>query len=155
VLPNIASYSTYGGEKQNYSPVVDPTTDLDAGEDNEARSDVACLTVMSPRAYVAFTYTSGTGVTVVESNAVWGNTTPPTVTRTGTGVFTITWPTTITDPRGNTQSVNLRRGWGNVEATVNSASVVRTGPNTVTCNIFVAGTMTDPGTGVAVVVYVL
>lgn len=142
-LPNSATYPTYGGEKADYSPVADPTTDLSAAQLNEARSDVAAMTRMIPRAYVAFSYATGV-VTVADNDSVWGNATPPTVARTATGTFLITWPASIVDARGNTQTVNLRRGDGNVEAANYSVSAVYTSPNSFTAYVSNGATISDP-----------
>lgn len=148
-LPNKATYATYGGELANYSPVCDPTTDRDAWQMNEALSDTSAMTRMCPRAYVAFSYSAGV-VTVGDNDAVWGNTTPPTVVRTATGTFLVTWPASITDARGNPQSVALRRGDGNVEAAGYSTSVVYATPNSFTLYVSSLTALSDPPASVIV-----
>src|SRR4051812_11244544 len=107
MLPNSASYSTYGGEKTDYQPVEDPTTDRSADEVDEALADTSAMTRMIPRAFVTF-QTNGTTCTVVAHDAVWGNdvSVAPTVTRIGLGAYDVTWPTTVTDARGNVRAVN-------------------------------------------------
>lgn len=117
-LPGIASFDDYGGEKQDYSPPEDVTTDRSAAEINPAFADVAAMTRMIPRAYVAFTADGGgPACTIVDSDAVWGNATAvlPVLTYNGDGDYTVEWPSTIVDELGNTVSVNLRRGMAQTE----------------------------------------
>jgi hypothetical protein len=132
MLPSAATYDSYGGEKADYSPVEDTTTDRSADHEDEAFADVAAMTRMIPRAYVAFT-TNGTTCSVVDHDAVWGNdvSVRPTVVRTALGIYTITWPSAVTDARGASRSINLRRGLANVEdqASAAFANAIRLGPN--------------------------
>lgn len=155
MLPNPASYDTYGGEKVDYQPAEDPTTDRSADQEDEAFADVSAMTRMVARAYVAFT-TNGTTCTVIDSDAVWGGSSSPaplSITRTGAGAYTITWPASITDARGNTQNVSLRRGLGNTEAAGFAMAVARSAPNVFTAAVRTldTNTATDPS-GVMIVV---
>ncbi len=145
MLPSPASYDTYGGEKVDYQPAEDPTTDRSADQEDEAFADLSAATRMVARAYVAFT-TNGTTCTVTDSDAVWGNGTPPTVSRTGAGAYTVTWPVTVTDARGNSRGVNLRRGHGNNEDAGYSMAVARSSPNVfaVTVTKISTAAATDP-----------
>jgi hypothetical protein len=111
MLPNVANYDTYGGELEDYSLVEDPTTDLAADLANEQRVDTAGMTATALRAFVVFTWSVDEGVTIRQQGAVWGNGTSPTIALTAPGTFTITWPSTATDARGVSRSVNLRAGW--------------------------------------------
>ena len=116
-LPDKATFATLGGEITDYSDVEDPTTDLAGAFNSETRADVAAMTRMIPRAFVAFT-TNGTTCTVVDHDAVWGGdlAVKPTVAYVSDGLYTVTWPTTITDARGVVRALNLRRGQVNVES---------------------------------------
>jgi hypothetical protein len=147
MLPNIADYdASYEGEKQDYEPVADPTTDRSANAEDEAFSDVSCMTRMCPRAYVTIDIATNA---IVAQDAVWGNgsgVAPTLAVVTSGGAWTITWPATITDPRGNPQSVNLRFGLASVLAGF-TASCFVTGPNTAA--VTAAGSAT--GSVVAVV----
>lgn len=120
MLPDKSTYSIMGGELVDYQPAEDPTTDLPAVADDENRADCAAMTRTITRAYVAFT-TNGTTCTVVDHDAVWGNglAVAPTVARSSAGTFVVTWPATVTDARGLSHALNLRRGLAEVEPDTN------------------------------------
>jgi hypothetical protein len=112
VFPARDSLDTYGGVKQNYHPVEDPTTDVDANEGNQAFGSVAAMTGTTMFAWARFT--TGTSPTLTSTNsndAAWGSdpSVRPTPAHAGTGIYTLTWPATITDVLGGTQTVNIRR----------------------------------------------
>jgi hypothetical protein len=123
-LPNIQSFDNLGGELADYSPVTDPTTDLSAESSNEMRSDVAAMTRTAIKAYVAFT-TDGGDVFVASGDydAVYGNAEiyKPTGVVSDVGKYTITFPSSIVDSRGITQSLNLKMAWCNFETIGNFA----------------------------------
>jgi hypothetical protein len=128
-LPDKSTFDTIGGEIIDFSAVEDPNTDLAGAFNSEARADVAAMTRMIPRAFVAFVVT-GT-CPVVEHDAVWGNSlaVAPTVAYVSVGLYTVTWPTTVTDARGIIHSLNLRRGMANVDSPGLFASVKRVAAN--------------------------
>lgn len=125
-LPNKQSYNNLGGELTDYSPVTNPTTDLSAAASNESRSDVAAMTRTAIRAWVGFTV-SGTTISVASSDydAVYGNANvyKPTGAYVSTGTYDITFPSSVVDARGNTQTVNLSVGWVNVDGVNNNGYV--------------------------------
>jgi len=136
-LPDIDDYNaTFGGSKVNYAPVEDVTTDEDAAVRNAYVADVAMMTPTAIRGWVRFTAQATTGaMLVVAHNANWGTGAgvAPVLARTGVGIFTITVPATVTDPLGNTHTVNLRDAWVNArgaatflfrDAVVTSANVI-------------------------------
>jgi hypothetical protein len=98
MLPNDTAPADIGLPKTDYSYVVDPTTELSSTELTRAFLDVAAASLTQPRAWVRCTI-SGTTITVVDHSAVWGATesVKPTAARSATGVYTITWPATVTD----------------------------------------------------------
>ena len=116
MLPEIATFSDYGGEKQDYSAPEDPTTDRSADEMNPALADVAAGTRTAVRAYVEFR-ANPPNCDLVVHDAVWGNSIPvaPVLTYNGAGDYTVTFPASITDALGATKVVNLRAGWANVD----------------------------------------
>lgn len=113
-LPDIADINELGGVLTNAWPVEDPTTDMDAGADNKSRSNVAMMSNTALRGWVRFTAAASAGA-LIAHNAVWGNGVAviPTLGRTGVGVATITFPTTVTDPLGVSHTVNIRAAWAN------------------------------------------
>ena len=139
-LPNKNSYANLGGELVDYSPATDPTTDLSAVAMDETRVDVAAMTRTIIRAWVRFSVISG--VCTVDTagwDGVYGVSTPsykPTIVHTGTGIYTVTFPATVVDARGNSYALNLQDGWCNFKSTSGfygyySAHANVTGPNTV------------------------
>lgn len=149
MLPDKATFSDYGGEKQDYAAPEDPTTDRSAAEMNPAFCDVAAMTRMIPRAMVEFYYSGGVA-TIVDHDAVWGNSdsVKPTVTRLSAGRYRVEFPATVVDALGDTYSVNLKRGWANTEdgavGLVASATWVTPTRFVVAC-INVNGTYSDSG----------
>jgi hypothetical protein len=117
-LPAVDDFTaTFGGAKVNYSPVEDPTTDEDAGTRNTYVADIAMATQTAIRSWCQFKGAATTGgMSVTQHAAVWGNTIAvvPVLARTTTGTYTITWPATITDALGVSQSVNFRTAWCNI-----------------------------------------
>ena len=146
MLPQSNSYQNLGGELADYQPVTDPTTDRAAAAENDAFADVAAMTRMAFRAYVTFTIAATVG-TVIDHDAVWGNdvSVKPTIGYLGSaGGYSITWPASVTDARGISRSVNLRRGLVNVAQSNGTGSLSTSGPNTATLRLSVAGALADP-----------
>jgi hypothetical protein len=129
-LPDVDSLSTYGGALSDYSPVVDPTTDESAVFRNKYAANVAMMTQTACRAMRSFV--GQTGATPIDPvvgfvhAAVWGAgpSLKPTVTRSSTGLWLVTWPTTVSSELtgaltsqggGTTHTVNLRRARASVE----------------------------------------
>ncbi|KYF87779.1 hypothetical protein BE20_24860 [Sorangium cellulosum] len=154
-LPDKNDFAALGGELVDYSPPEDPTTDLSAEASNEARADTAAMTRMIERAFVSFT-TNGSTATVTDHDAVWGNALAykPTISRTGAGNYLVTWPTTVTDARGVTRSLNLRFGVGNVGESLFSASVIRVSANSMRIRITRNNAATDPDASTVVTMVV-
>ena len=120
-------------------------------------SPVGSARYFSPRAWVQF-YWSGAAVVTVAHDAQWGNTVGvlPAVTRTGIGLFTVTWLAAVSDPRAVSHNLNLRSGWGNSTTLPYLVLVQRdpVNPNKALIKIIdpTTGNVTDPS--VAVDVYV-
>ncbi len=156
-LPDTDSFDTLGGELSNYAPVEDPTTDLDADADNKTRLDVAGMTETCARAWCCFVGNAATPTDPASNvhGAVWGSTAPvkPTVTRTGAGVYTITWPASVTDELSAAHTVNLRRAWWNVEGTTPYICTATPVANVVTFRVFTHAGVADDAAGVNLTVY--
>lgn len=111
----------YGGVLNDYAAVVDPTTDRPAAGSNQAYGTAAAMTHNAAKAFARVVLAASTGALALASSnghdAAWGSSAPvvPTLVRTALGVFTITWPATITDEIGATQSVFFRYAQGTVE----------------------------------------
>ena len=111
-LPDSDTLANYLAADQlvDFSPMVDPNTDLPAEGANEAFASLAMMTRMAPRAYVVLVPGDGS-VELTEHDAVWGNTylVAPTVEYINTGRYVVTFPASVNDALGVEHSVNLRR----------------------------------------------
>jgi hypothetical protein len=110
-------FTDYGGHanKRNYGGrgVVDPRTDIDAGQVQRMAADLAAIGRVMPFASLRV-IPNGTGVPtvyraqvgpVLTSNGYVGNAPPagmPTVTRSNTDVYIVDFPATYTDEAGVT-----------------------------------------------------
>jgi hypothetical protein len=116
ITPDVATLiNDLGGAMVNYEPVLDPTTDLDAGFDNNSRCMVAMMSHTAIRSWAKFTTAVTSGAMVLNAHdALWGNSigVAPTLARFATGIFTLTYPTTVNDELGGAHTVNFRVGWG-------------------------------------------
>jgi hypothetical protein len=145
-LPDIDSLGTLGGALNDYSPVIDPTTDRAAAAANSAYANNAAMTNTAIRAWVRILPAGSGTPTVVAHNANWGTgaAVAPVVARVSTGLYTITWPTTVNDaiPSGSPgyaspHTLNARAGWGQVDgATYYAVSVSMTSANVATVRIY-------------------
>lgn len=149
-LPDVDDYSaTFGGSKQNYSPVEDPTTDEDAGVRNQYVADVAMMTNTVPRGWVRFTAAALTGsMVLVAHNANWGNAAlyTPVLARTSAGQYTITLPASPLDALGGAHTTNVRAAWASHRSATAPffVSSVPTSANVITVYCYnQAGAATD------------
>lgn len=102
--------ANYGGPFADRKLVRDPSTQMGSEKGNRLLEDVAQMTRTTPRAMVAFQLaTSGSSIDPanVTHTTVWGSgsTPKPTVTRSGAGEYTVTWPSSLDDELGVTESV--------------------------------------------------
>lgn len=148
-LPDRDSGSTYGAlSKVNYQnlPPADPTTDWSNPLLAPGICNIAGLTQTAPRVCLTMTLAASDGYLVVNSwFAVWGNvtTTAPVLHRVSTGIFTITWPTVVSDEYDaslgiyNNHTVNLTKSWGNLQnsTTLHSVSCYPSLANQITVNL--------------------
>jgi len=142
-FPAIDALATYGGALANYAPIVDPTTDRDADAANQAYASTAAMTHTATQAWARFV-TSATTPTLAVTNsndAAWGNSTPyqPAPTRSTTGIFLLTWPTTIIDELGATHTINFRWAEVSIEGAATMSGFARcvvTAPNVVRVHVF-------------------
>lgn len=112
MLPDIDTLGTLGGALENYEPVIDPLTDLDAGADNTSRGNVAMMTHTAIRAIRSFIGGSPPTdpILAIVHDSVWGTGVKPTVAWSSTGVYNVFFPVTVQDELGNPHAVNLRAG---------------------------------------------
>jgi hypothetical protein len=141
-FPSVCAFDDFGGALVNYGEIVDPTTDRDASDINAAFASVAALSHVSDRCMVRYVSAATTGaIGDPASNvhdAAWGSdpSVKPTIARSADGIFTATWPTTVTDQEGNTYTLNLRGGHGQAEgATPYHVQVRASAANILTINV--------------------
>lgn len=163
------SLNDYGGPLTNYAPVTDPTTDEDAKFRNRYAADCADMIKTAPRAIVRFTAVTGANPTDPAGFvhvAMWGSISAvkPTVTWSATGVWHLTWPTTVQDdlsPENPTlgggviETVSFRTAYAQatpVSGVLKHAVATVTGPNTITVNGYVAAGTADDIAGAIVTV---
>jgi hypothetical protein len=138
-LPAIDDIAAVGGIIHDYRQIPDPTVERTASQENQIAADAIMATRTLTRAFA--TFSASTTPALVSHDAVWG-TGPgvaPVIAHTGTGVFTITWPATVTDALGVVQPMNLRRCWLGLEGAnwaIYTATV--TAPNQVTVRTWLA-----------------
>ncbi len=167
--PDIDSAVTsYGAPFADSRPVEDATTDMAAAQANAVFVSTAAMTHTSVRTVVKFTgVTWGGGtqsVAVTSHDAHWGNANAviPVITTTATGIYNITWPTTVADELGTIHTVNLRYALSPSVDVASDATkvgatgnVTLTGANTATLRTCaVAGTLSALN-GLPITVYVV
>lgn len=159
----------YGGPIENYFPVTDPTKDEDAKFRNRYACDTAMLTHTGAVAIFAFTSETGGAPTepTFVHDARWGNATAikPTIVRTATGIWTITWPAVVSDDLtpfdpsvggGVQHTVNFRAAKAQattVAGALKHAVAEVTAPNVVRVNAFLANGTADDIVGSTVTVW--
>ena len=118
-LPDVDTIDTYGGQLQNYEPVVDPTTDRDAEAMDQGLESIAQTTHTVDRAWARVVLSASTPALAAPngSDAGWGNTVPPTPTHVTTGQYKVTWPATIVDGLGASHALNFRKARASFEGT--------------------------------------
>lgn len=160
ILPTSAGISNYGGAKQDYAPSEDPSTDELAADRNNLVDDVAGMTHTACRAWRCFVGGSGgSPADPADGNthdAVWGNASSvkPTVTRSSTGVYVVTWPTSISDALGTSHTIAIRRVLHVAieSATAFVGTAVITAANVITVHTFSSTTAND-ASGANITVY--
>lgn len=160
-MPNLPDIPTLaddlGGVMANYTDVEDATTDLDAAFDNSSRCNVAMMAHCALRSWARITLAATTGALVLAAHdAMWGNTllVAPVLARSSQGIFTLTYPETVTDELGVAHTLNFRDGWATHRLITGALfiNVVPTSANVLTIYVRdVTGALVDSvGTDVSV-----
>ena len=157
----------YGGPFRDKLAVANPETEQSAAVANRALEDTAQMTRTATRAMVKWNTSAGANgeQTVIDSCSVWGEGSAyaPTVAKTGTGTYTITYDTEYPDAlvgtEGNdgveeTEQVSFRFSWGNaIGPTYGQIQCIHV-DNVITAFIFnSSGTLSDLGGGIPVQVF--
>jgi hypothetical protein len=101
---NPRTISSYGGPFQNEEAVVDPVSEVDAAFYDRMACDVAQTTLATGMTWFSFIPTATAAPTTVDAanvsvSGVWGNgsAAKPTVSKTATGTYTLTWTASFED----------------------------------------------------------
>ncbi len=148
----------YGGVFSDAFSVEDPTTEISSSFDNRLHEDVAQMTCTTTKVMVQFpTTTAGAPATVVatagRSHAGTSSGLLPTVSKTATGRYTLTFPASFADALQVTETLSLTFARGQVASTSSFGHVQCTaaGANVVLVAIVdLAGSATDLGGGVTI-----
>ncbi len=106
------SINDYGGVFVDNKAVADPTSEISADYDNRLHCDVEQMTATTDKCVVVFS-TSATAapLTIVATRARshmgTGSAAWPTIAKTGTGTYEITYPASFTDSLGETETITF------------------------------------------------
>jgi len=107
--PNASSIGDYGMPVSDYVVgVTNAATDQPASGGDQQANDTAMMTRTACKALVQFLTAGASAPTLVAHEAQWGVGVAPVLARTGVGVYTVTWPASVTDQLGVAQAPNLR-----------------------------------------------
>tara|TARA_B100000949_G_C14158751_1_gene398101 strand:+ start:202 stop:678 length:477 start_codon:yes stop_codon:yes gene_type:complete len=144
----------YGGPKLDSLPVSNPETQVAAAEMNRYMEDLAQTTRTVLRAAVKFPtgVVSPVPAVSVFHRSIWGSGSAqkPVVTRTGVGLYTVTYAATFTDALGTIETVAFFGGHASVESAVAAddfqARLISVAANVVSVVVQDAGAPADVGT---------
>lgn len=106
-------------------PVEDPSTELSSDYYEVLAEDVAQMTRTATRAIVVFTTSAASPATVVRVQTCWGDSLSyaPVVTRTGVGLYTLTFPASFLDGLNVAETVSFFSAKGEVSSTTEDGYV--------------------------------
>jgi hypothetical protein len=156
---------TFGAPKENAVPLSDPNKYVSAQEYGRLVDDVAQMTCTTTRAWVRFPTALANGAITPSAGASHMGTSSaqlPAVARTGTGVYTVTYPASWTDNSGilkpdgsvapgQPEDIVFTDSSGSVRGA--TAGHVQTSENGSTITVYVfdlAGVASDLGGGVQI-----
>lgn len=154
--------SDYGGQKLDAIAVSNPETQIAASEWNRTAEDQAQLTRTGTRALVSFATTAVAppvtyAASAVNIRSMWGNGTAqkPTVLKTATGLYTITYPTSFTDALSVVETLGFFDGWVSCRGTDSldrlDGRLLTISANIATIAVYAAGALANVGNNSAAV----
>lgn len=146
VLPDNDDYASLGGGITNAYPVANPQTDIDAAKLCKLIANVASMVGTSWRAWALVDLST---IAIASHGSQWGDdlSVKPVPSKLSTGVYAITWPTSIVDDLGASHTLALRAAArpGVVSATLYHAQIASVVANVVTFNVWnAAGALAYP-----------
>jgi hypothetical protein len=150
--------STYGGRKSNEYAVRDNTTQLDASHWEVLGMHVGQMSHGAWKVKVHFPAVAAGTSTPSATQTQWGNTStynPTSVTRTGTGAYTIVYPSSFQNELGQSEAVSFVDADGKVtSATVYGHVQCTASGATILVRVFdAAGALTDITNGTTLTVW--
>jgi hypothetical protein len=151
------SIGNYGGPYQNYRATEEPETEQDADFANREFEDTAQMTQTIERVSMHFTTVSGGAppFTIPTGNishaTVWGRgaATRPTITKTATGRYTVTFAASYVDGLGETENVAFLRGLASFRSSDVAddieVRILTVAANVVTVSTKAGGVLADVG----------
>lgn len=149
LLPDTTDFASYGTLLQNASPIANPLTDIDAAKLNAIQADCSAMTGTAIRAWALVTLAATTNAMAIAAHGSnWGASlaVKPVPARTSIGLFTLTFPVSVTDALSVVHTLNLRAGPApNVmSSTLYFARIVSVVANVVTFQVWnSAGALND------------
>lgn len=100
------------------APIEDPSTELSAAYYERLAEDVAQGTRAACRAILVFTTSAASPATAVRTQTCWGDTLSyaPVITRTGVGLYTLTYPASFLDGLNEAETVSFFSAKGEVSS---------------------------------------
>lgn len=148
---------SYGGPFVDAFPVEDPTIEQSATFGNRLHEDVAQITCTTTKAVVRFPTTATAGPIAVTpssgaSHIGLGMAELPTIAKSATGLYNITYPTSWTDALGEAENIAFRFSSGRA-VSLSAFGVVQSTEATNVIHVAVfdaAGALSDLGGGVTI-----
>ncbi len=122
-MQNPSELATYGAPFSEKWEVEDPTTDQSASQYNRHALHTIQMSQTTDKVYLRFPTVAAGNSTPSQTRTHWGdsvNQYPTTVTRTGVGAYTITYPSTMDnqwEPVAEAETVSFIAGRGHVAST--------------------------------------
>lgn len=116
---DLADLDTYGGLKQDAQPVEDPSSEISSAYWNKLLNDTAQMTRTACRAILLFPTVASGDSTPGSTRTFWGTSNayfPTTVTRTGVGAYTVTYPSTFDDLLDEAETLSFFDAIGKVRS---------------------------------------
>jgi hypothetical protein len=159
-LPRVIA--NYGGPYIDEKPVRNPQTEQSAAYGNKSLEDLAQLSRTTIKAIVQFPTTASAAPVAVTATAGQchngtGSGSYPTISKTGTGVYVVTYPSTWTNALSVVENVSFTFGDASVMGSTAAAKpqISISGP-VITVNVFnTSFAASDLGGGVTIQVWVL
>ncbi len=96
LLPDLPALDTFGAPKTDFGESIDPSSEVSASNINAMAATIAALARSAPKVWVVVNSTGA----LVAYDGVWGNAAgayAPVSAKTGTGVYTVTFPSQVPD----------------------------------------------------------